>query len=322
MAVSLDKALVEGLGELERSALEVESGTAAVKDTFGEVMSLTANLNADLGKISVGAKKQSQRYQEIGSLAETMAEATGDMSSRAEAIAASAGQTLSAARSGAAAVAKTVLEMKAIRKTVVENAEKIRQLGERSARIGEIVTVIGELANQTNLLALNAAIEAARAGEQGRGFAVVASEVRRLAERSNKAAKDIAQLVSDITRQTSEAISAMQSGTEQVEAGVVLADQTGAALGEIDKAVEQSANEIRYISESSAQNAQRIEDLVRSIEDVAAITEENSVTIKQIAEADWFSTAIRKFEDLAENTHRKSALVREKAATLRSQAAS
>lgn len=315
-------AVLEELPELEQAALEVEGGTSAVKDTFGEVMSLTANLNSDLEKIAVGARKQAMRYQEIGNLAEDMAESTSGVSSRAEAMAASAGQTLLSARSGAAAVTKTIDEMKAIRNTVIENAEKIRQLGDRSTRIGEIVTVIGGLANQTNLLALNAAIEAARAGEQGRGFAVVASEVRRLAERSNKAAKDIAELVGDITGQTSEAILAMRSGTEQVEAGVVLADEAGRALGEIDRVVEQSASEIRYISESAAQSAQRIEELVRSIEDVAAITEENSVTIKQIAEADWFSKAIRRFENLAEDTHQKSALVLEKVAALRRRTAS
>ena len=319
--MGLDKtvpvASIEELLELEQKAAEVEDGTGAVKETFGEVMSLTARLNDELEKISGGAEKQAQRYQEIGALAESMAEATNGVSVKTEAMAVSTGQTLASARSGASAVTRTIDEMKAIRATVIENAEKIRQLGDRSARIGEIVIVIGELANQTNLLALNAAIEAARAGEQGRGFAVVASEVRRLAERSNKAAKDISQLVGDITLQTKEAIEAMQSGTEQVEAGVVLADEAGAALGEIEQAVEQSASEIRFISESAAESAHKIEELVRSIDDVAAITENNASTVKQIAEADWYSSAIRRFEALAEETHRKATHVREMVVALR-----
>jgi len=314
MAPGFSKPGLEGLEELEQSAAELEEGTAAVRSTFGEVMALTARLNDELEKISDGAKRQAMRYQEIGALAQRMAEATGEVSAKSEAMAASAGQTLSSARSGATAVARTIDEMKAIRATVIDNAEKIRQLGERSERIGEIVTVIGELANQTNLLALNAAIEAARAGEQGRGFAVVASEVRRLAERSNKAAKDIAELVEDITRQTSEAIAAMKAGTDQVEAGVVLADEAGTALSEIERVVELSANEIRFISESAAQSAHRIEELVRSIDDVALITEENSNTVRQIAEADWYSSAIRRFEQLAEETHQKASLVRQKIA--------
>ncbi len=309
-------AMQEEMRELEHIAAEVQDGATAVKETFGDVMRLTGNVNRDLEKIAGGVKKQAKQYQDIGQLAERMAEATSTVSTKTEAMAASAGQTLSSARSGAAAVTKTIDEMKNIRNTVVDNAEKIRQLGDRSARIGQIVTVIGELADQTNLLALNAAIEAARAGEQGRGFAVVASEVRRLAERSNTAAKDIEELVADIIAQTKEAIGAMQKGTEQVETGVVLADEAGRALGEIEKVVEQSASEIRYISENAVQNAQTIEELVRSIEDVAAITDENSETIRQMAEADWFSSAIRRFEDLADETQRKSALVRKKAAAL------
>ena len=302
-----------GVQELETLILEVDGGTGAVRDALGDVMRLTQNLNSELEKISGGVKKQAERYQEIGDLASQMAQATSGVSAKSEAMAASAGQTLSSARTGAVAVTRTIDEMKAIRSSVLDNAERIRQLGERSTRIGEIVTVIAELADQTNLLALNAAIEAARAGEQGRGFAVVASEVRRLAERSNKAAKDIAGLVGDITRQTAEAMKAMQRGTEQVEAGVVLADEAGKALGEIDKAVEQSATQIRYISESAVGNARRIEDLVRSIEDVAAITDENSETLRQLAEADWFSSAMRKFASMAEEAHGRSSEARRRA---------
>jgi methyl-accepting chemotaxis protein len=308
--------LQAGVRELEQLILEVEGGSTSVRDTFQDVIGVTSKLNNDLEKIASGVRKQAQRYQEIGDLASQMAEATSGISAKTEAMAASAGQTLSSARSGAAAVTKTIDEMKAIRNTVLANAEKIRLLGDRSVRIGEIVTVIGELADQTNLLALNAAIEAARAGEQGRGFAVVASEVRRLAERSNKAAKDIAELLGDITRETAEAIASMQKGTEQVEAGVILADETGRALGEIDRVVEQSANEIRFISESAVENARRIEGLVKSMEDVAAITEENSETIKQMAEADWFSTVIRRSQALSEQAVERSGEARQRIAAL------
>ena len=308
--------LTDGVAELEPLIADVDGDTGALKDTLVDMTQLTGSINTELEKISGGVKKQAQRYQEIGDLAGQMAQATSGVSAKAETMAASAGQTLSSARSGAVAVTRTIDEMKAIRNSVFENAERIRQLGERSTRIGEIVTVIGELADQTNLLALNAAIEAARAGEQGRGFAVVASEVRRLAERSNKAAKDIAGLVSDITRQTAEAIEAMRSGTEQVEAGVVLADETGRALGEIDKVVEQSAAQIRYISESAVESARKIEELVKSIEDVAAITDENSETLRQLAEADWFSAAVRKFQSLAEGAHMRSGQARKRVAEL------
>lgn len=302
-----------GLQELAQMMETVEAGTGSMRGILDTITQLVRKLNGEMEKISAGVKRQAQRYQEIGELASQMADATSGVSAKAEAMASSAGQTLSSARTGATAVARTIDEMKAIRLSVLDNGERIRHLGDRSTRIGEIVIVISELADQTNLLALNAAIEAARAGEQGRGFAVVASEVRRLAERSNKAAKDIASLVNDITRQTGEAIKAMQLSTEQVEAGVVLADGAGTALGEIDKAAEQSASEIRYISESAVENAKRIEELVGSIEDVAAITDENSDTLRRLAKADWFSSALRQFAGMAEETYVRSSQARKRA---------
>ena len=305
-----------GLRDLDSMLSEVSGGVSSVKDTFSDVMTVTGRLNDDLEKIAAGVRKQAQRYQEIGDLASQMSQATGRVSAKTEAMAASAGQTLASARSGAQAVAKAINEMKTIRTSVLSNAEKIRLLGERSVKIGEIVTVIGELADQTNLLALNAAIEAARAGEQGRGFAVVASEVRRLAERSNKAAKDIAALIGDIRRETAEAIESMEKGTEQVEAGVVLADEAGRALGEIDRVVEESASEIKSISEDAVENARRIEDLVKSMEEVASITEENSETIRQMAEADWFSSTIRKALATTEKALEQSSRARQRVSAL------
>lgn len=316
---ALPKRLHAEIRELDNLALLVEEGAASVKGGFVDVAGLVGRLNAEMEKLSGGVRKQARRYEEIGDLASQMAESTSNVSIKTEAMAASADQTLSSARLGAAAVSKSVAGMKAIRDSVLANAEKIRLLGDRSERIGEIVTVIGELADQTNLLALNAAIEAARAGEQGRGFAVVASEVRRLAERSNKAAKDIAQLLGDITRQTAEAIQSMERSTKQVEDGVVLADEAGKALGEIDRVVEQSASEIRFISENAVENAHRIEDLVRSMEDVAAITQENSDAIREMAEADWFSSVIRKTEAVAEEALARSRRARQKTAALLSE---
>lgn len=274
--------------------------TDELHDACVEIQRQVGEVNAALDQIAAGVHKQAAQYIDIAGLAGQMAEATNNMSTKTESLAASTDQTLSAALTGTMAVSRTVDGMKAIRETVLSSAERIHRLGEQSNRIGEIVLVISEIAEQTNLLALNAAIEAARAGEQGRGFAVVASEVRRLAEKSNRAAKDISHLISDIANQTGEAVGAMKKSTEQVESGVTLAEEAGRALNEIQSAVESSSAEIRFMSQNAADNASRLEELVRSIEDATAITQESSDTLHDLAQQDWFSKTIRSYGEVAE----------------------
>src|SRR5918999_1637693 len=123
--------------------------------------------------------------------------------------------------------------MTEIRVVVAEAAGKVEELGKLGEKIGAVVETIDDIAEQTNLLALNAAIEAARAGEHGKGFAVVADEVRKLAERSQRETKAIADLIRDVQAGTREAVQAMELGAQKVEDGSARADQAGAALDEI-----------------------------------------------------------------------------------------
>ncbi|MCL2010400.1 MAG: methyl-accepting chemotaxis protein, partial [Synergistaceae bacterium] len=139
------------------------------------------------------------------------------------------GQTAQAADKGGKAVETAVKQMTSIQHTVESLAKEITSLSMRSNEIGQIVETISGLAGQTNLLALNAAIEAARAGEQGRGFAVVAEEVRKLAEQSQEATKQISSLIDAIQNDTANAVQAMQAGTKEVETGSELVGNAGGA---------------------------------------------------------------------------------------------
>jgi methyl-accepting chemotaxis protein len=163
------------------------------------------------------------------------------VSNNAEASAEAARRALDAAEQGNRAVRDTLEGMQRIRASVQATAKKIKSLGDRSLEISEIINVINDITEQTNLLALNAAIEAARAGEAGRGFAVVADEVRKLAEHSRSATKDIAALIKAIQAETNEAVVVMEDGTKEVEGGAQLADQAGRALDAISSVVRQSA---------------------------------------------------------------------------------
>lgn len=164
--------------------------------------------------------------QEMSASLERVAEHTGEAASRAS-------RSGEAASTGGKVVRRAVDGMGAIDTAVRGAAELITDLGRRSAEIGKIVELIEDIADQTNLLALNAAIEAARAGEHGRGFAVVADEVRKLADRTTKATEQIAGSITAMQSQTTEAVSMMQSGTQQVERGVSLVREAGDSLVEI-----------------------------------------------------------------------------------------
>jgi len=137
-----------------------------------------------------------------------------------------------------------------------ENAGHVQQLGERSSQIGQIVTLIEEIAGQTNLLALNAAIESARAGEHGRGFAVVAGEVRRLAERTTAATKEIAEAVALIQQGTLDAVGSIEASSSRVGKSVESADAAARSLGDLGSSAEEVRMRITQIAQASEQQAQ------------------------------------------------------------------
>jgi methyl-accepting chemotaxis protein len=173
--------------------------------------------------------------------------------------------------------------MDAVRTSAHDAAETIRELGDRSARIGGIVDTITGIAEQTNLLALNAAIEAARAGEAGRGFAVVAEEVRKLAEESQTAAGTIAELIGEIQVETTRAVDAVQAGAERTDEGVVTVGEAGEAfaaisdgIGEVDRRVAEIAAAIEQIAAS----AERMRD---DLGEVATVAESSSAATEQVS---------------------------------------
>ncbi|MDQ9945605.1 methyl-accepting chemotaxis protein, partial [Acinetobacter baumannii] len=136
---------------------------------------------------------------------------------------------------GAQVVNRSIEGMDTIREQIQETSKRIKRLGESSQEIGNIVSLINDIADQTNILALNAAIQASMAGEAGRGFAVVADEVQRLAERSASATKQIETLVKTIQTDTNEAVISMEQTTTEVVRGANLAKDAGIALDEIQK---------------------------------------------------------------------------------------
>lgn len=178
------------------------------------------------------------------------------------------------ANAGEDAVAKTIAGMKAISESMSGIRSTIRVLDERSGAIGAIIEVIDDIAEQTNLLALNAAIEAARAGEAGRGFAVVADEVRKLAERSAKATREIGDLIKGIQSETAQAVSVTQQSASKVDEGAQLASHTGEVLGQIKQAAVEVANLLREVSLSTSEQAKASQQIVAASAQMASLNQD------------------------------------------------
>ncbi len=247
--------------------------------------------------VAKGAEEQLAAANDTSAVVEQLSASIQQVAANANEVAGQSAQAADRATEGTKSVDKAVNQMTHIERTVTASADVVAQLGERSKEIGQIVDTISGIAGQTNLLALNAAIEAARAGEQGRGFAVVAEEVRKLAEQSQEAAKQIASLISEIQSDTDQAVAAMNDGTREVKTGTEVVNASGQAFREIVTLVTNVSGQVQEIStaiEQMATGSQQIVEVVKRIDSlsksassnaqtVSAATEEQSASMEQIA---------------------------------------
>jgi twitching motility protein PilJ len=264
------------IGELRQIIGRVNQATAEVGGAAEEILTTTEVL-------SQAAGQQAARIADTSTAVETMAESIQQVAEHATQSAAVARAARTAAAGGAAAVNATVAGMARIQAQVHETARTIARLGASSQEIGTIVALIQEVADQTELLALNAAIQAAMAGEHGKGFAVVAEEVRRLAERTGAASKQIGALVQGIQAETAEAVAAMASGTSEVQAGTQVASEAGQALARIDATAGELAGLIEAISLAAAEQAQASAGIARAMGEISAVTVGTTAGAEQAA---------------------------------------
>jgi methyl-accepting chemotaxis protein len=264
------------IGQLRQIVSSVQDATLQVSSSANEIQTTAEHL-------AQGSETQAMQISDTAAAIEEMAVSIQQVSENAALSATVGEQALVNAQRGAKAVRDTVEEMNRIREQVQETAKRIKRLGESSQEIGEIVQLIGDIADRTSILALNASIQAAMAGEAGRGFAVVAEEVEGLAERSTEATRQIETLIRTIQSETVEAVTAMETTTQEVVAGSELADQAGQALAEIEGVSNRLAELIQSISLASKQQARGSEALASSMDEIADVTQQTAAGTKQAA---------------------------------------
>jgi methyl-accepting chemotaxis protein len=233
--------------------------------------------------IARGASEQARQVQDVSATSAQMATGVEQVANNAQSVASTSQHARTSAEAGARAVRETVDGMNDIKVVVATAAGKVEELGRLGEKIGAVVETIDDIAEQTNLLALNAAIEAARAGEHGRGFAVVADEVRKLAERSQRETKAIADLIRYVQAGTRDAVSAMEQGSAKVVQGSAKADEAGKALGEILSAVEATVGQVTQIATAAQEMAHGARGVVGTMSGISAVVEENSAATEQMA---------------------------------------
>ncbi len=256
-----------------------------VNEAVGATASSSTEISSSTEEMAAGAEEQSQQSTEIAGAVEQMTKTILETTKNANLASDSAKDAGNVAKSGGKVVEETIEGMNKIAEVVRKSAATVQALGKSSDQIGEIVQVIDDIADQTNLLALNAAIEAARAGEQGRGFAVVADEVRKLAERTTKATKEIAAMIKQIQKDTGGAVNSMNEGTEEVEKGIELADKAGKSLKEIIEGSNKVVDIASQVAAASEEQSSAAEQISKNIESITSVTNQSAAGVQQVARA-------------------------------------
>jgi methyl-accepting chemotaxis protein len=277
------------LGDLGRATNETQKSLrtmiGSVSTSAERIAAASEEFSATAAEQAQGAENQKDQTQQVAAAMLQMSSTVAQVAENSNKASEASRKAADTARLGGQIVEDTLAKMRAIADSVGHTAKRVQELGKSSNQIGEIIGVIDDIADQTNLLALNAAIEAARAGEQGRGFAVVADEVRKLAERTSKATKEITQMIQNIQTETRSAVEAMQAGTKQVELGVESTTQAGNSLHEIIKTSELVGDMILLIASASTEQSSASDEINVNIEQIAKIAQETAAGSRESAKA-------------------------------------
>ncbi len=287
-----EAAIATRRGRLE--AADQLSGIAEI------VASASEELSAQMDHCSSRSEDQAESLTETATAIDEMNSTVLEVARNASAAAQNADKAKNEAEGGKDVVSTLVGSIKDVHEQSGSMAEKLSQLGEGAKSIGHIMNVISDIADQTNLLALNAAIEAARAGEAGRGFAVVADEVRKLAEKTMEATRDVGKATKEIQDETHSSIESMAIVGETVERTNELADKAGEALFSILELVESTSDQVRNIATACEEQSSTSEEIAKNVGSINIVSDETSNIMAMARDA---------VDDLAKQTQEMAHLI-------------
>jgi methyl-accepting chemotaxis protein len=304
----------QATSQIASTIQQVARGTAQQTEGITHTAASVEQMKRAIDGVAKGAQEQAAAVAKASTLTAQITTVITQVAGSAQLGASGSTKASEVAHAGEQTVKATIEGMRRIQTKVGLSAQKVKEMGLRSDQIGAIVETIDDIASQTNLLALNAAIEAARAGEHGKGFAVVADEVRKLAERASAATKEIGALIKDIQKTVNDAVTSMDEGAREVEAGSVRATESGAALGEIIKVVESVKEQVAGIASAATQMTTASNDLVTAMDTVSAVVEENTAATEEMAAG--AAEVTQSIENIASVSEENSAAAEEVSASV------
>ncbi|UNP78120.1 methyl-accepting chemotaxis protein [Bacillus nitratireducens] len=271
------------IGRINTSAGHVAAASEELTASVRQASEATEQITSAMDEISSGATTQTASVENGVMLLFDVTEGIQHVATSSSSINTASAHTREKAEDGEKLVGKTVNQMQSIAESVSQSDAVIQLLNNKSKQIGDILEVIQNIADQTNLLALNAAIEAARAGEHGRGFAIVADEVRKLAEQSSVSSSEISKLICEIQDDMSKTVKSMNNVNEEVQSGLVIANETKQNFTEILQSTNEIADQIKTMVETANGMSKGANEVSISVGQIAMTAQNNATSTQSVA---------------------------------------
>ncbi|MFJ8100763.1 methyl-accepting chemotaxis protein [Lysinibacillus sp. NPDC096212] len=270
---------------VRHNTVQVSGSAAELTASAEQTIQATEQITSSIQEVASGSEAQGKNATESSAAMKTMTKGIQQLAATTAAVSELAIETNTEANNGNESLHRVITQMDTINLAVLESASVVKNLGNHSIEIGNIISLITDIAEQTNLLALNAAIEAARAGDHGRGFAVVADEVKKLAEQSKQSAEQIASLISDIQQDTNRAVTVMDTGTQEVKVGMQVVKVAEEGFSKIVELIEQVSHQIQEATTVSEEMSSSAEQIYASFDEIATIAQMSSSNLQNVASA-------------------------------------